>query len=175
MFSAPSQGPLSLHPVGLAQRKQGEQSKESNARRAMPSQISRAMQGSRLCEPEKGVGAAKRQKQRALAPLAAPALAPAPAPPMERPHLMFSPDWVPSPHKHDGGKGKEEVGGAAKKQPSKCPHQRRRSRCKECGGSSICPHQRRRSHCQECLHTHADVRYKGALLNGCLVQVGAFE
>ena len=31
-----------------------------------------------------------------------------------------------------------------------CPHQRQRSKCKECGGASICPHQRRRSTCKEC-------------------------
>ena len=31
-----------------------------------------------------------------------------------------------------------------------CPHQRRRSRCKECGGASICQHQRRMSTCKEC-------------------------
>ena len=31
-----------------------------------------------------------------------------------------------------------------------CPHQRQRSRCKECGGASICQHQRRRSRCKEC-------------------------
>jgi len=31
-----------------------------------------------------------------------------------------------------------------------CPHQRRRSSCKDCGGSSICPHKRRRSQCKDC-------------------------
>ena len=31
-----------------------------------------------------------------------------------------------------------------------CPHGRHRSRCKECGGSSICEHGRRRSECKEC-------------------------
>ena len=31
-----------------------------------------------------------------------------------------------------------------------CQHQRIRSQCKECGGASICPHQRRRSRCKEC-------------------------
>jgi hypothetical protein len=36
------------------------------------------------------------------------------------------------------------------KQPSKCPHQRRRSRCKDCGGAGLCPHQRQRSSCKEC-------------------------
>ena len=32
----------------------------------------------------------------------------------------------------------------------KCPHGRRRSTCKECGGASICEHGRRRSQCKEC-------------------------
>jgi hypothetical protein len=41
--------------------------------------------------------------------------------------------------------GEENCGGA-----SFCPHQRRRSECKECGGASICPHQRIRSQCREC-------------------------
>ena len=31
-----------------------------------------------------------------------------------------------------------------------CPHGRRRSRCKECGGASFCEHGRRRSKCKEC-------------------------
>ena len=31
-----------------------------------------------------------------------------------------------------------------------CEHGRRRSRCKECGGSSICEHGRVRSKCKEC-------------------------
>jgi hypothetical protein len=52
----------------------------------------------------------------------------------------------------------EEGGRAAKKKQKKvgsaryiiCPHKRRRSQCKECGGTSICPHQRRRNDCKEC-------------------------
>ena len=31
-----------------------------------------------------------------------------------------------------------------------CPHGRKRSTCKECGGSGICEHGRRRSQCKEC-------------------------
>ena len=31
-----------------------------------------------------------------------------------------------------------------------CPHGRRRSRCKECGGGSICEHGRERTKCKEC-------------------------
>jgi len=31
-----------------------------------------------------------------------------------------------------------------------CPHGRRRSECKECGGGSICEHGRVRSKCKEC-------------------------
>ena len=43
------------------------------------------------------------------------------------------------------------AGAAKKKKPhSVCPHQRRRSECKECGGASICQHQRRRDRCKEC-------------------------
>ena len=33
---------------------------------------------------------------------------------------------------------------------SKCEHGRRRSYCKECGGSQICEHGRRRIVCKEC-------------------------
>ena len=33
---------------------------------------------------------------------------------------------------------------------SACPHGRKRSTCKECGGASICEHSRRRSTCKEC-------------------------
>ena len=31
-----------------------------------------------------------------------------------------------------------------------CPHGRRKSQCKECGGSQICPHGRRKNLCKEC-------------------------
>ena len=34
--------------------------------------------------------------------------------------------------------------------PGKCEHNRRRSRCKECGGASICQHLRQRIRCKEC-------------------------
>jgi len=45
----------------------------------------------------------------------------------------------------------DTAGGAAHKKPrSVCPHQRQRSRCKECGGASLCQHQRIRSQCKEC-------------------------
>ena len=45
----------------------------------------------------------------------------------------------------------DTAGGAARKKPrSVCPHQRERSRCKECGGASLCQHQRIRSQCKEC-------------------------
>ena len=33
---------------------------------------------------------------------------------------------------------------------SACPHGRKRSTCKECGGASICEHSRRRSRCKDC-------------------------
>ena len=33
---------------------------------------------------------------------------------------------------------------------SACPHGKRRTQCKECGGGSICEHGRQRSRCKEC-------------------------
>lgn len=33
---------------------------------------------------------------------------------------------------------------------NKCEHDRRRSKCKECGGASICEHNRQRSQCKNC-------------------------
>ena len=51
------------------------------------------------------------------------------------------------------GRGEDGAAGAdtANKRPrSLCPHQRRRSDCKECGGAGICPHQRIRSRCKVC-------------------------
>ena len=42
---------------------------------------------------------------------------------------------------------KSQVGSA---KHTSCPHGRRRSRCKECGGNSICQHGRQRSQCKEC-------------------------
>jgi hypothetical protein len=32
----------------------------------------------------------------------------------------------------------------------KCPHNRRKTTCKECGGASICSHNRIKSQCKEC-------------------------
>jgi hypothetical protein len=32
----------------------------------------------------------------------------------------------------------------------KCLHNRRKTRCYECGGNSICPHNRRKTRCHEC-------------------------
>ena len=63
--------------------------------------------------------------------------------------LFIGPLW----RRVSGGTEEEAdtAGGAAQKKPlSVCPHQRIRSRCKECGGASICPHQRERSTCKEC-------------------------
>ena len=52
------------------------------------------------------------------------------------------------------GHDSQPSGGGAKRQKiagsSLCPHQRRRSTCKDCGGSSLCPHQRQRSQCKDC-------------------------
>jgi len=39
---------------------------------------------------------------------------------------------------------------ATLKYVKKCPHNRQKSTCKECGGASICEHNRRRSTCKEC-------------------------
>ena len=38
----------------------------------------------------------------------------------------------------------------AKREKNKCEHNRQRSACKDCGGSSICEHNRRRSECKDC-------------------------
>ena len=60
-------------------------------------------------------------------------------------------------------KGYGEAGAAGadattKKPRSLCPHQRRRSECKECGGSAICQHQRLKSRCKECgTEAHASI------------------
>ena len=47
---------------------------------------------------------------------------------------------------------------------SACPHGRRRSECKECGGKGICEHGRVRSKCKECgggsICEHGRQRYK---------------
>ena len=45
------------------------------------------------------------------------------------------------------GEADRKEGAAQKKPCSVCPHQRQRSKCKECEGASICPHQRRRNEC----------------------------
>ena len=49
--------------------------------------------------------------------------------------------------------GSEATAGAtaegATRKGGLCPHQRQRSRCKECGGAGICQHQRQRSRCKE--------------------------
>lgn len=52
----------------------------------------------------------------------------------------------------------------ANRAKNKCPHNRKRGHCKECGGSQICPHDRRRSHCKECggssICEHDRLRYR---------------
>jgi len=48
------------------------------------------------------------------------------------------------------GPGAAAEGTAGSETRKLCPHQRQRSACKDCGGSSICPHQRIRSKCKEC-------------------------
>ena len=49
---------------------------------------------------------------------------------------------------------------------AKCPHQRKRSQCKECGVSSICPHQRRRSRCKECVGAGGTAPVTGGAASG---------
>jgi hypothetical protein len=49
--------------------------------------------------------------------------------------------------------GGEWAGGGAvknKRVMAKCPHNRQRSQCKQCDGSSICEHNRRRNGCKQC-------------------------
>ena len=43
-----------------------------------------------------------------------------------------------------------EVAASKEAMEGVCQHQRRRSRCKECGGAGLCQHQRQRSACKEC-------------------------
>jgi hypothetical protein len=50
----------------------------------------------------------------------------------------------------EGVGGAGAGGGAVKEGRVKCPHNRQRRGCKECGGSSICEHNRKRSSCKEC-------------------------
>jgi hypothetical protein len=57
-------------------------------------------------------------------------------------------------------------GGAVKKARAKCPHNRQRSQCKECGGAGICEHNRERSKCKQyggasiCEHNHRRIKCK---------------
>ena len=46
---------------------------------------------------------------------------------------------------------------------SACPHGKRRSQCKDCGGASICVHGRRRSRCKECGGSESASTAVGAL------------
>jgi hypothetical protein len=50
----------------------------------------------------------------------------------------------------EGVGGAGAGGGAVKKGAAKCPHNRRKSRCKECGGVGICEHSRIRRQCKQC-------------------------
>ena len=44
----------------------------------------------------------------------------------------------------------EKIKKTIRKKNILCTHNRRKNRCKECGGVSICPHQRRKNFCIEC-------------------------
>ena len=57
----------------------------------------------------------------------------------QRPPAATRPPTVPK--SQEGGK---------KKSRKKCPHDRQRSRCRDCGGTSICEHGRRRNQCRDC-------------------------
>jgi hypothetical protein len=50
----------------------------------------------------------------------------------------------------EGGSRGLEAGAGGGSVRKKCPHNRQRSRCKECGGSGICEHNRQRSVCNLC-------------------------
>ena len=52
----------------------------------------------------------------------------------------------------DGDEGGSSGGGKRARggKPGQCEHNRRRSRCKECGGAGICQHARIRSRCKTC-------------------------
>ena len=54
---------------------------------------------------------------------------------------------------------------------SACPHGRRRSQCKECGGSGICEHGRERTRCKEC-GGGSDMRARSSALSGARSAVG---
>jgi hypothetical protein len=41
-----------------------------------------------------------------------------------------------------------------RRQLKKCPHNKRRTRCKECNGGSICVHGKRRESCINCMTLH---------------------
>ena len=50
--------------------------------------------------------------------------------------------------KSSGGAGSGAV--QALRRQTRCPHNRQRSKCRDCGGSSICPHQRQKRECKDC-------------------------
>jgi hypothetical protein len=56
-------------------------------------------------------------------------------------------DEVPDTTERGGARS-----GAAKtpRRQSRCPHNRQKSKCRDCGGSSICPHDRQKSKCKDC-------------------------
>ena len=59
---------------------------------------------------------------------------------------------------HGGGVGGVGGGGGdVKKGRAKCPHNRRRSECKQCDGASICEHNRQKSRCKDRLSFVPDV------------------
>jgi hypothetical protein len=116
-----------MKPFGSSRREAGTEARAPRARRMWgASTDKRALRGS---EVSSGPGTAGKKRR-------------APAEPEDG-------DGAAERQPH-GGWGMAATPGARRKEPSKCPHNRRRAQCKECGGSSICPHQRRRSQCKDC-------------------------
>ena len=75
-------------------------------------------------------------------------------PPKQTKRACAGPSAVTLPGEGSGGDGVKaqagqgRAGGVAKRK--RCEHGRERSKCKDCGGSSICEHGRERSRCKDC-------------------------
>lgn len=48
-----------------------------------------------------------------------------------------------------------------------CPHGKRQSHCKQCGGSQICIHNRRRQECTDCARTNCNVTINRNICRNC--------
>ncbi len=65
-------------------------------------------------------------------------------------HLSEGAGTAGKAQRGEGVGGAGAGGGAVKKGGGKCPHNRQRSHCKECGGVGICEHNRQRHKCKQC-------------------------